>query len=66
ANKYNSLLISNTTNRSWYLSHKVDEFICIEMPQVGKAFLLCMNKEFAEHKDAHAECMEIIKKVYND
>ena len=65
-NKYNSLLVFNTTNKSFHFFHKVDDFIFIEMPQVGKAFFLFLNKEFAEHKDAHAECMEIIKKVYND
>lgn len=65
ANKYNSLLVFNTTNKSFHFFHKIDDFIFIEMPQVGKAFFLFFNKEFIEHKDAHAECMEIIKRVYN-
>ncbi|HCJ9362257.1 TPA: hypothetical protein N3X51_004456 [Klebsiella pneumoniae] len=65
ANKYNSLLVFNTTNKSFHFFHKVDDFIFIEMPQVGKAFFLFLTKEFTEHKEAHAECMEIMGKVYN-
>ena len=65
ANKYNSLLVFNTTNKSFHYFHKVDDFIFIEMPQVGKAFFLFLTKEFTEHKEAHTECMEIMGKVYN-
>ncbi|HBR5116497.1 TPA: hypothetical protein ACQ7SR_002860 [Klebsiella pneumoniae] len=65
ANKYNSLLVFNTTNKSFHFFHKVDDFIFIEMPQVGKAFFLFLTKEFTEHKEAHTECMEIMGKVYN-
>lgn len=64
-NKRNSLLVFNTTNPSFHFFHKVDEFIFIEMPQVKKAFFLFYNKEFEQHKTAHAECMDVIKKVYN-
>lgn len=64
-NKRNSLLVFNTSNTSFYFFHKVDEFIFIEMPQVKKAFFLFYNKEFDIHKDAHAECMDIMKRVYD-
>ncbi len=63
--KHNSLLVFKTKNKDFHFFHKVDGFIFIELPQVKKAFFLFLNKEFAEHKDAHAECMEIIEKVYN-
>ncbi|MNC43327.1 hypothetical protein D3C75_921820 [compost metagenome] len=66
AKKSNSLLIFETSNESFHFFHKVDEFIFIEMPQVKKAFFFFFNKEFDDHNLAHAECMEIIKKVYND
>ncbi|MBK0093453.1 hypothetical protein [Erwinia sp. S59] len=64
--KFNSLLVFSTKNESFYFFHKVDEFIFIELPQVKKAFFLFLTKEFSDHKVAHAECMEIIKKVYKD
>ncbi len=63
--KFNSLMIFNTRNESFHFFHKVDEFIFIEMPQIKKAFFLFFNKEFDDHKVAHAECMAIIEKVYN-
>jgi hypothetical protein len=63
--KFNSLLVFATKNKSFYFFHKVNKFIFIEIPQVKKAFFLFFNKEFDEHATAYKECMEIVKKVYN-
>ncbi|ENF9395274.1 hypothetical protein ABR373_004460, partial [Escherichia coli] len=63
--KYNSLMVFETSNKSFHFFHKVDEFIFIEMPQVKKAFFFFFNKEFDSHDLAHEECMKIIEKYYN-
>ncbi|HHL8680170.1 TPA: hypothetical protein ACQ8S6_001377 [Escherichia coli] len=63
--KHNSLMVFETSNKSFHFFHKVDEFIFIEMPQVKKAFFFFFNKEFDSHDLAHEECMKIIEKCYN-
>lgn len=63
--KHNSLMVFETSNKSFHFFHKVDEFIFIEMPQVKKAFFFFFNKEFGSHDLAHEECMKIIEKCYN-
>lgn len=62
--KYNSLGVFKTSNKSFHFFHKVDEFIFIELPQVQKAFFLFYNKEFDHYLDSQKEYMEIIKKFY--
>lgn len=63
--KHDSLMVFETSNKSFHFFHKVDEFIFIEMPQVKKAFFFFFNKEFDSHDLAHEECMKIIEKCYN-
>ncbi|EER9477284.1 hypothetical protein RO182_003947 [Escherichia coli] len=63
--KHNSLMVFETSNKSFHFFHKADEFIFIEIPQVNKAFFFFFNKEFDSHDLAHEECMKIIEKCYN-
>ena len=62
--KFNSLLIFETLNESFHFFHKVNEFIFIEMPQIKVAFFFFYEKEYEARSIAHAECMKIIKEVY--
>ncbi len=63
--KYNSLIIFETSNEHFHFFHKVDQFIFIEMPQVKRALFFFFRDEFESHESAHEKCMEIIKEVYN-
>lgn len=64
SDKYNSLMIFETSNQSFHFFHKVDEFIFIELPQVQKAFFFFYNKEYESHLESHEESMDIIKQFY--
>ncbi len=62
--KYNSLGVFETSNKSFHFFHKVDESIFIELLQVQKAFFIFFVREFEDHLDSQKEYMEIIKKFY--
>lgn len=62
--KYNSLMIFKSKNEEFSFFHKVNDFIFIQMPQMKIAFFFFFNKEFDQHEQAHEECMQIIKRVW--
>jgi hypothetical protein len=64
--KHNSLMIFKSKNEGFSFFHKVNEFIFIQMPQMKIAFFFFFDKEFEKHEQAHAECMQIIKYVWEN
>lgn len=62
--KYNSLVIFKTKNKSMHFFHKTNQFIFLEIPQVGVAFFFFFNEEFSTIKNAHSKAMRLIKEVY--
>jgi len=62
--RFNSLIVGRTIEKTFHYFHKSGEFIHLEIPTYNKAFFYFYEKEFTNNRIAKKEAMKIIKSVY--